>query len=92
MEVFTTYDIVKKLIGNIEPVGETNEDRKRYDNLEDMFELVYLLLKDIKKVSEYSDRQEASVKRIAKKAYGELVFFNNYLTNGLTDECYPIKN
>lgn len=81
MEVFTTYDIVKKLIGNIDPVGETNEVRKRYDNLEDMLELVYLLLKDIKKVSEYSDSQEASVKRIAKKAYDELVFLNNYFTN-----------
>lgn len=51
-----------------------------------MVELVYLLLKDVKKVSEYSDKQEASVKRIGKKAYDELVFFNDYFAVRINDE------
>lgn len=35
----TNYDVVKKLIGDIRPVGESNEDTRRFENLKKMCEL-----------------------------------------------------
>ena len=66
---FSTQDVVKKLIGKIEPVGETNEDNKRFENLKNMCELVDKLMYDIFQV--YKDNQhsnEYSVKRSADHA------------------------
>lgn len=58
----THAEIVKKLIGEIQPVGETNEDRKRFDNLTEMAGLVDILLEDISKVvRRNTDSQEHSV-------------------------------
>lgn len=34
------HDVVVKLIGYILPVGETNEDHKRLENLHEMLKLV----------------------------------------------------
>jgi len=62
------YDIVKTLIGDIKPVGETNEDERRYQNLEATIKLVDFLLDDIKTASDDSNRQEFSMKKIGKRA------------------------
>lgn len=63
------YAIVKKLIGDIEPVGETNTDKKRFTNLEATTKLVDALLTDIDNVAyEYKDRHEHSVKKAAQFA------------------------
>jgi hypothetical protein len=43
----TNTDVVKKLIGNINPVGESNTDNERFDNLKEMCELVNNLIIDI---------------------------------------------
>jgi hypothetical protein len=86
MEVFTTYEIVKKLIGKTEPVGETNEDQKRYSNLEYTIELVGLLIRDIKSAAIYSDRPEASMKVIGQKAFNELVYLNEFISEILKND------
>lgn len=57
------YEIVKKLIGNIKPIGETNTDNERFNNLLIMCELVDFLLSDIDKVAYFKNSQEYSVKR-----------------------------
>jgi len=41
------YQIVRKLIGEIEPVGETNTDEKRLENLKNMTALISKLLTDV---------------------------------------------
>ena len=56
-------DIVKKLIGPIEPVGETNEDEKRFKNLEDLCELVDRLIYDIDNVTRNRTSPRYSEKR-----------------------------
>ena len=33
-------DIIKKLIGNINPIGETNTDNERFENLKELCYLV----------------------------------------------------
>ena len=60
----TNYDVVKKLIGEIYPVGETHTDDRRFENLKEMIELVDKLLTDIDKVAyRNKDRVEFSMKR-----------------------------
>lgn len=57
------HDIVKKLIGNIDPVGETHIDEERFENLKATCELVDILLTDIDKVIPNNKRAEFSMKR-----------------------------
>ena len=62
------YQIVKKLIGKIEPIGETSEDDKRFENLKAMTELIEKLLIDIQYVAEEKNRHEYSRSRAGKFA------------------------
>jgi len=58
------HEIVKKLVGDISPVGETNEDNKRFENLKIMGDLVESLLSDMDDiVYRKSNNQEYSIKR-----------------------------
>lgn len=68
----THYDIVKKLIGPIKPVGSTEIDTERFANLEVTINLVDLLLIEIESVANMIDRPEYSVKKAAE-------FANTYL-------------
>lgn len=59
----TNHDVVKKLIGNIEPVGETREDEKRLANLIQMCELCDSILTELGDISyNYKDRGEYSIR------------------------------
>jgi hypothetical protein len=64
----TIHEIVKKLIGEIRPVGETNTDNARFENLKQTCELVDELLHDIDGVIYYKDRVEYSMSRAGKYA------------------------
>ena len=44
-------EIVKRLIGNIHPVGETNIDNERFENLKQMCDLVNKLVTHIDDVA-----------------------------------------
>ena len=58
------YDVVIKLIGIIKPVGETNIDNDRFENLKIMTELVDRLLTDIDQVAyQYKNNHQYSMKR-----------------------------
>jgi len=68
------YEVVKKLVGEIDPIGETNEDDRRFENLKEMTELVDKLLSDIDDVGMLNkDSHEHSVKRASNFA---IKFFN----------------
>lgn len=64
----TNYDVVKKLIGQIKPVGSTEIDIERFENLMATIDLVGLLLFEIEGVAEMKDRPEHSVKKAAEFA------------------------
>ena len=66
--------IVKKLVGSIDPVGETNTDEERFGNLKEMCALVEDLLGEISRVTAYADRAEGSMRRAGKYAQ---VFLND---------------
>ena len=59
----TYYEMVKKLVGEINPVGETYEDTRRLNNLENMIALVDHLMSDIDKVAMNKGRPEYSVNK-----------------------------
>lgn len=73
----THVEIIQKLIGPINPVGETNADNQRFENLKAMCELVNELVSNIDDVG-YKNRNayEFSVKRAAEYA-------SNFLTTTL---------
>ena len=61
-------DVVRKLVGPIMPIGETNEDNRRYENLGAMVELVDRLVFDIDQVAMQKNRVEFSIKRAGERA------------------------
>lgn len=62
------YDVVKKLLGPIETVGESNTDEARYRNLEATIVLVDKLLCDIHSVAQDKNCQEFSRARSGERA------------------------
>jgi len=62
------HEIVSKLIGPIEPVGETHTDNERFENLKNLTELVEGLLYDIDRVASNKNRAEYSMKRAGQHA------------------------
>jgi hypothetical protein len=61
-------EIVNKLIGNINPIGESNTDDARYNNLKEMCQLASNLIEQIKAVAIEKESNEYSVKRAANFA------------------------
>ena len=67
------HDVVERLTGPIQPIGETNADAARFENLCSLIALVDHLLYQISLVAELKDRHEHSVKRAGKHADDFLV-------------------
>lgn len=73
----THKEIVTKLIGEIRPVGETNTDNQRLENLKVLCGLVEDLAWEIYRVGyDFKDRQEWSLKQASDYA-------QNFLSNTL---------
>jgi hypothetical protein len=56
-------DIVRKLIGPVAPIGETNADNQRFENLKALTELVERLVFDIDQLVIHKTHSEYSMKR-----------------------------
>ena len=66
---FTVIEIVENLVGKITPVGETNEDAIRFENLKVMCDLANSLISKIDDVAyKNKDSYEYSVKRAVEYA------------------------
>jgi len=66
------YKTIKKLIGNIEPYGDTNIDEERLNNIDNHIVITNNLIKDLIVVARYKDRPEYSINKIGNKAYNTL--------------------
>ena len=78
-EFMELYEIVMKLVGPVQPVGETNIDARRLENMKELTQLVDQLLGQIENASRYADKAEASVKEIGQHARN---FINEVTTGG----------
>jgi hypothetical protein len=67
-ELMNINEVVKKILGPIDPIGETNTDDKRLINLQNTIKVVDELLSDIKYVAEYSNCQAHSMNKAGKLA------------------------
>ena len=61
-------EIVMKLTGPVEPVGESNRDTLRLSNLGTLADVVDALIEEIARVAKYHDRHEASMSHAGKQA------------------------
>ena len=68
-------DIVNKLIGNIEPIGDTTIDHERFENLKTYCELINEM---VRKVDDVACKNESSTLASVKKA-------NDYIANFFTN-------
>lgn len=74
----TNYDVIKKLTGKIEPVGESHTDDKRLENLKETVVIVEQLLNDIYQVAKNESRHEHSMKVAGKYAREYLKAWGDY--------------
>lgn len=65
----TIYEVIKKLIGPIDPIGESNSDEIRYENLNTALEVVNRLMSDICYLIPKRKRVEYSISRSGSKAF-----------------------
>lgn len=61
-------EIVLKLIGPVQPVGDANADKQRLLNIRQLTDLTDRLLGEIDKAAGSADRYEASMKAIGTHA------------------------
>lgn len=67
------YDVITKIIGNINPAGESHIDEKRFKNLQSHEDITYQLVDDLIYVVGYKTRQEYSMKKMGLSAYRQLL-------------------
>ena len=67
MDRFSINQILYSLCGEIEPYGDTNIDQKRFENIENYYEVLFFIVSKLKKSAKLKDRQEFSIKKIAEK-------------------------
>lgn len=61
-------DIVRRLIGPIDAIGESNADDIRFQNLHEVFILAEALIDDLQYAALTANRPEASMREIGKSA------------------------
>ena len=61
-------EVIYKLVGEINPIGETTTDDERYENLNIMIKVVDILVGDINDVTAYRNRVEYSMKKAGIRA------------------------
>lgn len=60
------YEVVMKLVGPVQPVGETRADDERFENLKTLTGLVDMLLFEIDRIAAFRTDHQFSVKRAGK--------------------------
>lgn len=70
MKAETVIEVVEKLIGCVEAIGETNHDNQAYENLDVMIDVCNALLDDIYIASKTKDCPQYSMKQIGCHAFG----------------------
>lgn len=74
------------VLGRIEPLGETTEDDKRYDNIENYDKLLSWLLSELEQVATYRNSKHYSEQKIGQRAYKLLRHFQYEIEDVLEEE------
>lgn len=62
-------EMLEKLFGNLVPVCETNEDNRRFENLESYKEATKFFINELTKSAKWKNDYRYSAKRIGEEAY-----------------------
>ena len=81
--------IITALNGGINPVGETNADNDRYENLKNLETIIDCLLDDIQSLIPNKNRYEYSVKRAGNEAVEYLREIRERITDWFKE--YEVK-
>lgn len=79
-------DVTRKLIGEIQPVGEENEDWERYKNLMFHEGVVKHLIHDIVNVSHFKEDDLDSRKQAGRESARYLIELKNWIIECLESE------
>ena len=79
MDKLSVYEVVGKLTGAIEPVGSTETDEIRFENLKEMCELAEMLMEDIAHVARQTNAYQGSIVKAAKYADDSLKHLDEFL-------------
>ena len=64
--------VIRKLISDTEPYGDSGIDRERAQNLDKLIYIIDELLYDVEKVAVNKDRHEGSMRTMGEKAHKAL--------------------
>ena len=78
-------DLVMQLNGEINPIGETNIDDIRFNNLIRLQNIMELLLGEIIEVCKYCDRYEYSMSKAGKQTLNWITDTQIWLSNVVSD-------
>ena len=76
---YTIYEIVHRIVGDINSVGETNTDEVRFENLKVQCELIYDLLDEIIEEEKNKERHEGSMQKSGEFAHKFLIDLKEHL-------------
>lgn len=79
-------EVIRRLVGEIQPYGDSAIDRERTNNLEEMIQIINDLLYDVEMVGACRNRPEYSMKIMAKKADDAMGSWLNWLLDWSVDE------
>lgn len=80
MESLTIFEIAQRLLGSINPIGETNYDNQCKKNIEEWDDLLYHILKKFVESAEgESGRHLLSVKEVSDKSREKLEWAYQYI-------------
>lgn len=77
----TLYECVKRIIGQIEPTGDSDIDKVRLANFQEHCKVTLDLMQDIVFISHYYHSKEASVREINELALKTIKEFREVLGN-----------
>ena len=76
--------VVRKLIGDIKPCGDSSVDSKRIQNLDNLVCVVDGLLRDVERVAVLKERHENSINVAGVKADNALTDWHAYIEEYFT--------
>lgn len=92
MNTETICGVLKKLIGNVHPIQQTNYDNEVHDNQETLFSVMDICLDEIVENAHRIDDYAYSVWRIKKRAIEYLEFVLDYVSGALDGNSESVGN
>ncbi|AUR92145.1 hypothetical protein NVP1170O_032 [Vibrio phage 1.170.O._10N.261.52.C3] len=92
IEIDVTPDMIDDIVGEVEPIGETNTDRIRLANLQKLSEVIDLLLDKVDQVIACDGAYQSSIKTAVSLAKNIKEHVRDHTDDGRYEELYWIAD